>query len=293
ANVTVDCGAKKSNSITAALGALNKHGPNTILITGTCNEALSIDGYDHLTLLGNPTATISDPTPSQSPEDEDTTVVLIFDSDRVVLQGITINGGATGIACQGFSVCWLQDVHVHGTFGIAVQFIRSSGFLFDDTVIEDNVGFGLSALSGSNVSLGPRNSNVAPTIQRNETGAFVGDNSHVQFTGSSVQDNSGVGIQVVRGSNVRVLGPVTGNGAEGVILVGSTARIAGATITGNTGNGVVVANLSYANFSGGNTINGNDTLDVNCSSTTAVTQGTGNANNLGGGGTTNCTEPAP
>ena len=108
----------------------------------------------------------------------------------------------------------------------------------------------------------------------------------------SIQDNTGTGITAERGSNVRVFGEVTGNGGRGLYLRSSTAAVTGATITGNTTNGVVVANLSFATFTAGNTITSNGSPDIDCASTTAVTIGATSSTNTGGG-TTDCVEPAP
>jgi hypothetical protein len=75
-------------------------------------------------------------------------------------------------------------------------------------------------------------------------------------------------------------------------LRSSTAAVTGATITGNTTNGVVVANLSFATFTAGNTITSNGSPDIDCASTTAVTIGATSSTNTGGD-TTDCVEPAP
>lgn len=285
ADVTVDCSAKKNNSINAALATLSKGGPNTIRVSGICNEAVLIDGFDRLTLVGNPTATINDPTPSP-PETEDTNVINISDSDRVVLRNLVVNGGVTGIACGLYSVCHLLDVHVHNSVDTGVLVFRSSAVIGDSTVIEDNAGSGVLAGGGANVHVIPFNTNVAPTIQQNGVGVTVVDDAHVTIFGA-VQNNAGDGINLQRGSNIRLFGTVTGNGGSGLFLRSSTARIAASTITGNSGSGVTVANLSFASFAG-NDITGNGAPDVNCTSATAVTTGS-----AGGGGTTNCTEPAP
>jgi hypothetical protein len=291
ANVTVNCGAKKNNSISAALAALVKSGPNTIQISGICNEAVTIDGMDRLTIIGDPTATINDPTPSSDPEVEDTTVIAIWDSDRIVVQGITVNGGATGIGCFWYSVCRLIGVQVHGALGEGVSYARSSGIVGDDTLIENNGGAGLSAVAGSNVLVIPLKTTTVPTIRNNGSGIRVVDGSHLTMAGS-IQDNTGTGITAERGSNVRVFGEVTGNGGRGLYLRSSTAAVTGATITGNTTNGVVVANLSFATFTAGNTITSNGSPDIDCASTTAVTIGATSSTNTGGG-TTDCVEPAP
>lgn len=298
ADVAVNCGARKNNSITAALAGLIRSGPNTIRISGDCNEAVSIDGYDRLTLIGNPTATINDPTPDQGADYEDTTVLNIMDSDRVVVQAIAVNGGAQGISCSGYSVCRLFDVHVRGSLGNGVTYARSSGFIADNTIIEDNAGAGLVVVNGANVNLIPMNTTSVPIIRGNGAGANVTDDSHLQVSGV-IRDNTGNGITAERGSNVRILGDpesgwgiVTGNGGHGLFLRASTGVVSFATITGNTGNGVQVAQLSYARFQGANTISGNAAPDIDCSSATAATLAA-TTSGVSGGGTTDCVEPAP
>lgn len=182
---------------------------------------------------------------------------------------------------------------MHGSVGFGVQYARSSGSIRDNTVIEDNGGAGLFVINGSNVNMTTFFTTVAPTIQNNGGGATVRDDSHLQVF-ATVQNNGGNGISALRGSNVRLLfGTITGNGGNGLLLRGSTAQIFGSTITGNVGNGVQVSNLSSADFAGENTINSNGAPDINCASATAVTTGATDPDNLGGGGTTNCIEPAP
>lgn len=290
ADVSVNCGAKKNNSINAALAQLAKGGPNTVRVSGTCNEAVAIDGFDRLTLLGNPTATINDPTPDQGPDFEDTAVVRVSDSDRVVIQGISVNGGFQGIVCQSFSICRIQDVHVQGALNTGVQFARSSGFVSGNTVIEGN-GVGLGVANGSNVSVFPSSDGLSIPVVRNNsgTGANVVDHSHLSVT-ASIEDNGGDGIALERSCNLRLFDAiVTGNGGRGLFLRASTARILLATMTGNSGNGVEAAHLSLVRFTETNTIVGNGSPDVNCTSATAVTIGVAGT----GGGTTSCTEPAP
>jgi len=303
ADVAVNCGAKKNNSITAALAGLSKGGPNTVRIAGNCLEAVAIDGYDRLTLIGNPTATINDPTPEQGEEYEDTTVLSIADSDHVLVQAITVNGGAQGISCSGYSICRLVDVHVHNSLGNGVTYVRSSGFIADNTIIEDNAGAGLQVMNGSNVSLIPLNTTSVPIIQANGAGAIVTDDSHLQVSGV-IQNNTGAGITAERGCNVRILGDpaagwgfVTGNSGRGLFLRAATAHIRFATITGNASNGVEIAQLSLVRFTGPNTFTGNDSgsgaaaLDVECSATTSVA--IGGASGVAGGGVTNCVAETP
>jgi hypothetical protein len=48
-------------TIKGALKTLNPAGPNTLTISGTCNENVVIQGFNRLTLLGKPGATITMP----------------------------------------------------------------------------------------------------------------------------------------------------------------------------------------------------------------------------------------
>jgi hypothetical protein len=290
ADVSVDCSGtnkKKLPSITAALASIPKVGPNTIHISGTCNEAVVVDGLDRLTMVGDGTASINDPNP-QPPDLEDTAVLSINNSDHIEVQNITVNGGAEGIQCAGFSVCRLTAVHVQNSVATGVQFVRSYGFIFDDSVIENNAGVGLAATAGSNVNVIPLNTSTNPIIRTNGVGIQVADNSHVQ-TVATVQNNSADGIQVFRGSNIRLLvgTVVSGNGGRGVFLRDSSGLFSQSSIIGNTGSGVNLGPLSFAQFSG-TTVSGNGSPDVNCASVTAATTGATTV-----GGATNCTEPAP
>ena len=134
------------------------------------------------------------------------------------------------------------------------------------------------------------------TVQgASDSGVFFGRSSGF-VDNSTITGSSGNGVSA-QGSVVRLQGgnTINANGANGVVLRNtSTLAISGAdTITANGGNGVALGHLSFLRM-GAATISGNAAPDVNCSVTTAKTQGTGGSAtpNLGGG-TTNCTEPAP
>src|SRR5713226_7050483 len=69
ANATVDCSGATPGaftSITAALNALDFEGPNSITVTGTCTENLSVDNRERLNIqaAAGQTATINAADPS-------------------------------------------------------------------------------------------------------------------------------------------------------------------------------------------------------------------------------------
>jgi len=288
ADVSVDCSKKKT--ITAALASLTKLGPNTVHISGACNEAVNIDGFDRLTLVGDGTASINDPTPTSDPDLEDTTMIFIANASRVDIQNITVNGGAVGIGCYAFSVCRLFGVHVQGSAGNGVEFVRAYGFIYDNSVIENNRFNGLQVTAGGDVNVIPANTSTQPIFQNNGAGVVATDNSHVQLV-ATVQNNQADGIDVIRGSNLRLLATslVTGNSGRGIFVRDGSA-VMQASVTSNTGFGVSLGNLAFVQFSGA-TVTGNgggSVVDVHCGSVTAATTGASTT-----GGTTDCTEPAP
>ena len=51
----------KGQSLNATLAKTNKFSPATVVLTGTCNEYVVVDGFDNLTLTGEQGATIQQP----------------------------------------------------------------------------------------------------------------------------------------------------------------------------------------------------------------------------------------
>ena len=290
AELVVDCNdPKKLNSINAALAQVGKQGPNIIRISGTCNEAVSIENFNQITLVGNPGASINDPTPAGP----GFAVVDISSSDRVALRTLTVNGGAIGVVCRYGATCRLEDVTVQGAETGAFLGSGSHMILLGNTVLQNNSILGLAVARGSSARTDPLvEGGPGPMIRNNATGVTVVDNGTLDAIQLTVQGNSpGHGISADLSGVVRLgNATISGNAGHGVNLRGSMLRVNGVVvIAGNGGSGVRVGNLSIARFLADQTITGNGQPDVNCASTTAVTQGTGNL----GGGTTNCVEPQP
>src|SRR5215813_7139367 len=113
--VTVDC-TKKGTTLTAALAKLTKSIANTVTISGTCAEDVSVSGYADLTLIGNPGAAITGTlTPSAG------ITLNIAGASHVTVQSLTINGGpsqgATGAMCTDRSLCVFRNVIIQGGGG--------------------------------------------------------------------------------------------------------------------------------------------------------------------------------
>src|SRR5712692_75945 len=103
ANLQVVCpggGPGAYSSITAALSALDRQGPNSITVSGTCVENIFIDKFERLTIQSAPgqTATINAADPSGI-------VLATCQSTGILLSGLVFQGGSTGVLLnQGSNV---------------------------------------------------------------------------------------------------------------------------------------------------------------------------------------------
>jgi hypothetical protein len=280
APIKVDCG--KGGSINSTLASLTSSGNTrgvTILVTGTCRENIVIAAFDNLALQASPISTIQDQTNGSQP------VVVIFNSNNVALVGFTINGGSSGVDCAPDSFCQLYLNRIQQSYE-GVRFASSHGIVSSNNI--SNSGYsGISVLEGASVST------TSNTISGSGlAGMLVGYGSTLTAVSDIVQNNL-TGVQVIQKSALRATDlTITGNRGDGVLLLsGSTAAFQqsniGNVITGNSGNGASVNDLSFAEFDDTNNVSGNLTQpDVACNPQYSATRGAGTV-----GGTTNCTEP--
>lgn len=279
ADVKVNCN-KNHATISAALKLLNPAEANTVTVSGRCKENVLILSFDRLTLISKSGATINDGSKGTN------TVVDIEDSRRVTLQGFTINGGITGVACGTASVCYLTANTIQSSVGDGVTVGVGASLFSNTNVIQNNaeglrVALGSAVISGGDAFQG----NTGP-------GILVGDGS-LYCLGTTIQNN-GLGVIGRQGAGLRIEScTITDNASDGVQFEGSAeGRFAGANvITGNAGDGVNLGDLSFGFFEpGGNNITGNlSGVDVACNPQFSATRGA--LTNIGGG-ITNCTEPA-
>lgn len=280
ATVRVRCGHPPS--INGVLRLLDPAGPNTIRVSGTCHENVLIQGFDRLTLQAVAgAATIDDASKGNNP------TVTIVDSQRVIVQGFTINGGSPGILCGDFSLCRFSQNIVQGAVDNGVVVSRSRASFAGDTI--QNTGFrGLVLREQSTVVID------GVTLQGNpNAGADVHDASFLYSFHSTVQNN-GFGIRSEQ-STLRIeLSTFSNNSLDGVQLQEQSsawfAAIFGPnTITGSGFQDVSVNDLSFAAFDPGNSITGSlQPPDVVCNPQFSATRGA--LTNIGGG-STNCIEP--
>ena len=283
ATLSVNCGGKGAlSSIGGALKVLlNVPGPNTINVSGACNENVVIQSLDRLTLNATPGASINDVSGGNLD------VIDVLDSRDVSINNFTISGGASGVVCLDRSLCRLNGNTIQGASfsGVGVFFSQAD---VNGGLLQNNVT-GLSVFHGSEAKA------QGVTIQNNGNGIEL--RAHVLLnTNSVVTANSAAGIFATHNSTLNCVGcQLTSNGDHGLILRrNSTARIyAGAAITGNTGGGVLLTEESSAYFPNGSGDNVNHNipagvLDVACGASAATAKF---ATTNTGGGSTKCVEP--
>lgn len=284
--VSVTCGGPVPalNSINAALARLNPNGVNVVQVSGNCNENVTVQSFENLTLTANPGASIND----ASGGTLDT--LDIADSREVTVTGFTINGA---VACFEYSLCRFNGNTVQGSPGDGVTVSRAEAAFQSDT-IQNNAGRGISALNGSVVRV------IGDLLTGNAAaGAMANLGSHLTLVNVTSVNNTGAGVRIASHSFLRLVDSVfTNNGLQGVNIDSSSGArsdtiATGNTITGNGLAGVRIGDLSFLQFFGSDNITGNNLanpggLDVVCVPQFSATRG---ALSSIGGGTTNCVEP--
>jgi len=279
----VNCG--KSEKINSLLKVLTKAAvppPITINVSGTCKESVLIQNFDRLTLNAKPGAVIVGASKNVDP------AIFIVASDFVTVQGFTVQGGVVGVQCGDNSVCNLISLTVEMATTDGVVFARSGGDVISD-VLQNNAGRGLVVRNGSKTL-------VAGGMVQGNGGAGIAVISGSQLTLQSalIQNNAGSGVRAAQDATVRLSdNTISANGGHGIFIdTQSNASleqdVTGNVVTGNGGVGVLLGDLSFAQFVGVNNVSGNVSQpDVACLPQFSATRGAGTV-----GGTTDCNEPA-
>ena len=282
----VNCDSKKGlTQIQKAVNLLHQAesgGTNTVLVSGSCKENITIQSMDNLTLTAQNGASITDPSGGTLD------VIDVFDSRRVSLNGFVINGGANGVVCADSNLCRFSGNTVQGSPNYGVIITGSQASLNGDT-LRDNAGRGLSIINGAQVDA------TALSVQGSFDGIVLNTRGMLTLSNSTVQGNQNRGILATTSSTVRLFAStVKANAGDGVRLQQSSQarfdNFFGANaITNNGGAGVSVSDLSFALFDVNSNVTGNvGGTDVVCLPQFSATRGA--LTNLSGG-TTNCVEP--
>src|SRR6266478_3995214 len=275
ANLTVNCDNKETiHKAVKLLANTNPQGPNTISVAGSCRENIVIQSMDRLTLITKKGASITARSNGTLP------VVDIEDSQRVTLQGFTINGGDRGIVCNTASLCRLTGNTIQGPGHFGVNVLGGSRAFLESNVIQ-NWG------RGSFISDGAQVFSRNDVFQGNGGSAIAALGDYFGSLNSNF-DHNGAGIEAGGGGLAINGGSVSGNTSEGIRLLGNvSAGFLGPTITGNGGVGVHLEDGAFAGFLAANITGNLGGLDIECAPQVPITRFVDRT-----GGITNCVEPA-
>lgn len=287
--VTVDC--SRGQTITQALKQGDSRKPLIVLVSGTCNEHVSIS-RDDVTLRGvaGTEATVNGP-------DARTDTIVIL-KDTVNIEDLTVTGGYNGIRLQGPFNASVRNVLVRDTasngiiaragditiengtvehaggsglvlgraasariFGgsnfrysqfAGVYAQNNSTFVINGGTVSDNGGHGITVDYGSDGTM----NNVE--VFNNETGVFVSASHASVDGGNNIHDNRQYGVVAQAGAVIGVNGTtVERNAMAGVLgYLGATIVMNGNEITGNGESGVFCLNDCTLQVTGGH-ITGN------------------------------------
>ena len=272
ANLYVNCDKKETiHEAVKLLSKTNPQGPNTITVIGSCRDNVVIRSMDRLTLITKKGASITDRSKGSLP------VVDIEDSQRVTLQGFTINGGDRGVVCNTASLCYLTGNTIQGPGHFGVNVLGGSRAFLESNVIQ-NWGrgafiTGAQVFSSNDVFQGNGGSGIA---------ALIG--SYFESLNSTF-DNNGDGIEAA-GAMLLNGGTVSGNSGIGLRMLGANVVFQGPTITGNGGVGVHLEDGAFGGFLAANITGNLGGLDIDCEPQFPITRFVART-----GGITNCVEP--
>lgn len=213
ATVAVDCSA--GGTIGGAIGSL-KPG-DTIVVSGTCNENLTIPvEVQRITLDGQGNAAIRGP--------DATGNTITVNGRDITIKGFTVSGGRHGIAVNlgGTATIDGNTIQSAGQHGIAVV-QRSSAHILGKT-IQNNPADGIHIEDSSSARIGfrgPADSALRPNTVRNNggNGISVAHTANARIMGNAISNNKRAGIQVYRVSHAMVgANTLNGNGQDGVFV---------------------------------------------------------------------------
>jgi hypothetical protein len=240
----VDC--SKGDSINAELARLSKTGPNVVTVSGSCAENILIDGFDDLTLVAAPGASLNPASASAK------SILLVNSSRRVVLDGFAItipapapNSPATWVAeLNGSFGCVMKNLSVTGGGGIRLQ--RTSYVSISDSTLHD-VGIGIIVGNACNADIrGVTIDNTLTPAPRGQIGIAIFEGSTAFTEGVTISGfNQGV---FNGGGTFAVLGPGFFDTTRPVVIQGNRT-------------GIAVANGGLASLSGPISITGNGQLN--------------------------------
>lgn len=164
----VDC--DKGQTINDVLGRIDRQGPNTVVVSGTCTELVWIEGFSQLALQGGVTgATLV--APADPDADFATGALMVNASNSITIEGMTVRAGArNGIMIRGgASDVRLRDIVVEGSLWV----VERGQVLASGLTVRVASGFGSFVGDSSDVHLEDSLFEVTEPSSAWSVGAYV------------------------------------------------------------------------------------------------------------------------
>jgi hypothetical protein len=269
-DVTVGCAGGiggQFSTINDALNSLDQFGPHTIMLSGTCTENLFIHDRNGMTIFAASGQTATVANASNPPN----LVIQFFRARRMLLIGLTVQGGSGGILVNEDSDVQIQNCTVQGNSGDGFGVQEGASADIENSIFQNNTGNGVSA--GANATLTLATSPQQRIQIRNNRFAGINvDGSFLQINFGTVtsENNGGAGMVatggrlLIFGDNPTSSGNLFQNNHDGVdIFNGATALFFGQNIVRNNGQVGLQVDGSTADFLGGSLPNGTpDGIDI-------------------------------
>lgn len=191
ANLTVICpggGPGAYSSINAALSTLDPNGPNTITVSGTCNENVALTQRDRLTIqaVAGQYATIENAAAPAA------TTLYIAGSHNILLDHLIIGGGAPAMYVSASSGdIHMQNCIVQNSLNDGLDIDMESFLWVENSTIRNNSGAGVFISNLSTLLLGTYPGQRI-LITGNGFGGVGNGTDGLNIDGSNVQVNFGV-----------------------------------------------------------------------------------------------------
>jgi hypothetical protein len=209
-------------TIGRALAKLDKLAPNTLNVSGTCQENVLISGFDDLQIVGQAGTTLV-PVPSATAH-----AIDVAAARAVSIEGVTIRvtDGSVAMNLAACAACRLTNVTVDGGIAfyayewssVTLSHFKSTGtggwtsvgawhahLFIEDSVFEDtNVG-GPTDTRWCGLDIGQGSTaNIARSTVRFGMGIAVASNATVNLQDTTVEDNWCNGIQAITGAHLEI-----------------------------------------------------------------------------------------
>jgi len=198
-STTVDC--NNGQSLNATLSKLNKQGPNTVSVSGTCTEYVQVIGFENLTLQGLAGATLVEPATGTN----QLGFLFIGSSHSVTVDGFRLQASTTGASAiaigHGSTDIRLRHLNITGG-GSGISVFEQSQVSIAYVTAQDPGFATLGVYDLSDVHL-ERSLFQDSTGALWHVGLFVGA-SHITMYGTTIS-NMQVGIEGYAGSIIDVL----------------------------------------------------------------------------------------